>query len=211
MLSDELRNQLFDYVDGRLSESQRQEFEEQLHINALLREEYEAMQVFMQAKEDWSDAQVPRWDRVRGINRMRQQAGLPWFQWVSLAFSLIAVVLVVSNAQISHNEEGFTIAFNGGGVTQEDIDKKLENLRLEQQNFMTAQVKAMEDKSLAMNKQVLTAALDFNREVRRQDIAELASYWAKTRSEDLRAIQLIQDQQEDDQRAIEQLYARLTY
>ncbi|MBT4522122.1 MAG: hypothetical protein HOC23_19155 [Halieaceae bacterium] len=211
MLSDQLRGKLLDYLDARLTGSELEQFEAQLNTHPELKEEYHVLLELQSAGVDWQPQDAPQWGRLAGLNAPRQRPATPWMTWLSLAASLSAVALISLQAQFTRTSDGFSISFNSGTstVVSQQVEARMDILRQQQQNYTDQEIEALEKKNLAMNKQMLTAALSFNREERRQDMRELVSYWAKSRYDDRQAVERIMARQFDDQMAIQQLYTRM--
>jgi len=214
MLSDHSRFRLLDYIDGKLDSTERRELETALANNPELREEYRVLQELQAAGLDWQDQAVPHWGRLHGLNSVRRlpsNPAWPWLNWASLAASMAAVMLIVLQIQFTRSADGFTISFSGSSaVTIEQLlQEHLLALRIQQTSYVDQQILAVEQKNAAVNRQLLTAALTYNRDERRRDMRELARYWAESRSSDRMVMENLADRQIDGQLAIQHLYTRL--
>lgn len=214
MLSDHTRFRLLDYIDGKLDSAERAELETALANNPELREEYRVLQELQAAGLDWQDQAVPHWGRLHGLNSVRRlpsNPAWPWLNWASLAASMAAVMLIVLQIQFTRTADGFTISFSGSStVTMEQLlQDHLLALRIQQTSYVDQQILALEQKNAAVNRQLLSAALTYNRDERRRDMGELVRYWAESRSNDRVVMENLADRQIDGQLAIQHLYTRL--
>ena len=120
-------------------------------------------------------------------------------------------MLIVLQIQFTRTADGFSISFSGGSaVTVEQLlQEHLLALRIQQTSYVDQQILALEQKNAAVNRQLLSAALTYNRDERRRDMRELVRYWSESRSSDRIVMENLADRQIDGQLAIQHLYTRL--
>jgi len=204
-----------DYLDNKLSKRQNQWVTEALNSSEDLRKALASLEDLHQAKKQWHDEEIPNWHRTAFAARV-QHKPIHWMNWISMATSMAAIFLVVFRIQVVSNVDGYQVSFG------EQIDKVafrkqaesyLDDWQMEQTAFLDHRFLEFENQQLLQNQQVMTAALDFNRDERRNDLNQLTSYFVQQRSIDkansqTRYRQLYANQTEDRE-AIQTLYASI--
>lgn len=211
MVSDSQRDRLFDYLDGRLDDAERIEFEQQLEADPELRKAWLAVREWQSAGDDWEDVPVPAWSRLRGVTTGSKTGFSGLLGWLSLASSATAILLVVFQAQFTVAENGFSLRFgpDTGGITEAQLERRLVTLERSRIENLNERLDLVEKKSQAMNRQLLAAALEYNRIERQDDMRAMAASWSLARSTDQLRVEDLRDDQFDDRMAIRQLYTRL--
>ncbi len=211
MLSDALRDQLLNYLDGNMAPADRARLEQQFETNSELNAAWQALREMQAAGRDWEDVAVPQWSRLAGVTARPGNTGI-WpvsLGWLSLATSITAILLVLFRAEISVTEQGFSVAFHESGLNPTTLEQRLSDLSVAHESTLNQRMAALEKKSLEMNRQLLTAALSYSRDERRREMTALATNWSRARSSDLMLVDGIRDNQLDDRLALRQLYTRL--
>jgi ferric-dicitrate binding protein FerR (iron transport regulator) len=211
MLSDQQHDLLLDYLDGKLDTETRASFETSLANNPELQSAWQTLRELQSAGRDWEDIPVPRWSRLAGVTARGDRSRAWGLGWLSLATSMAAILLVVFQAEVLISAEGFNVSFHRGssGLSEQALEQRLAQLEDKQTAYVAERMDMLEEKTQAMNRQLLTAALNYNREERRQDMKALAASWSRARSSDLMRVDGLWENQYDDRQALRQLYARL--
>lgn len=210
MLSDANRDRLFDYMEGRLSEDDRAEFEQLLHSDDELRSAWQALRELESAGADWHDVAVPAWSRLRGVTAGPASGQFNVLSWLSMATSTVAIVLVLFSAQLSFSDNGFSLTLgNGGGSSMLQMERRLTEFERDSTDYVNQRFELMEERSRATNRRLLAAALEYARAEREDDLRLLATSWSLARDSDRMQVEELQDEQFDDRMAIQQLYTRL--
>ena len=210
MLSDANSDRLFDYMEGRLSEDDRTEFEELLQSDDELRSAWQALRELESAGADWHDVAVPAWSRLRGVTAGPAAGQFNVLSWLSMATSTVAIMLVLFSAQLSFSDNGFSLTFgNGGGSSMLQMERRLTEFERDSTDYVNQRFELMEERSRATNRRLLAAALEYSRAEREDDLRLLATSWSLARDSDRMQVEELQDEQFDDRMAIQQLYTRL--
>ena len=204
-----------DFLDGSLSQRQRQWISEELEGSEELRKALASLEDLRLAETQWTDETVPNWHRTAFAARVKNKS-TNWMNWISLATSMAAIFLVVFRIQVVSNNDGYQVSFG------EQIDKVafrkqaevyLDDWQAERTAYLDHWLLEFENKQLIQNQQVMSTALNFNRDERRQDLNQLTSFFLQQRSRDMvqtrsKYKQLL-DTQTEDRQAIETLYASI--
>ena len=204
-----------DYLDNKLSQRQNQWVAEALDNSEDLRKALASMEDLHQAKKQWQDEDIPNWHRTAFAARV-QHKPIHWMNWISMATSMAAIFLVVFRIQVVSNVDGYQVSFG------EQIDKVafrkqaeayLDDWQIEQTAYLDHRFLEFENQQLQQNQQVMTAALNFNRDERHKDLNQLTSYFVQQRSIDRAKSQTryrqLYDNQTEDREAIQTLYASI--
>ena len=204
-----------DFLDGSLSQRQRQWISEELEKSEELRKALASLEDLRQAETQWVDETVPNWHRTAFAARVKNKS-TNWMNWISLATSMAAIFLVVFRIQIVSNNDGYQVSF-GDQIDKVAFRKQaeiyLDDWQAERTAYLDHWLLEFENKQLIQNQQVMASALNFNRDERRQDLNQLTSFFLQQRSRDQiqtrsQYTQLLNSQTEDRQ-AIDTLYASI--
>ncbi|MEM8490535.1 MAG: hypothetical protein AAGC91_03285 [Pseudomonadota bacterium] len=211
MLTDDLRDSLLAYLDDRLSPDDRSAFEQQLRGNAELQQALAAARQWQDAASAWEPIPVPAWSRLRGITTGIAPVRTGVLTWLSLGASMAAILLVLFQAQFTISDNGFALRFGSdtGAVKPEQLERRMVELERRRNDVLNERLEILEKKSLANNRQLLAAALQYNRLERQDDMRSLAASWSLARSTDQMRVEDLRDSQFDDRLAIRQLFTRL--
>ncbi|MFT5451271.1 MAG: hypothetical protein ACI9N9_000755 [Enterobacterales bacterium] len=204
-----------DFLDENLSGKERKIVLDALEGSLELQKLLSSLKVLRSGQQQWIDEEVPAWNRSAYISRAKSK-NARWINWLSLATSFAAICLVVFRVQVISNNEGYHISF--GDQTEQVYFKKyandyLDDLQAEQVAYLEHRFLEFENQQLQQNQLVLTSALEFNRDQRKQDLNQLTSYFLQQRSSDLVNTQTqynqILDSQSEDRKDIKSIYASL--
>ena len=204
-----------DYLDGNLSQRQKQWISEELEGSEELRKALASLEDLRQAEVQWEDEAVPHWHRTAFAARVKHKP-TQWMNWLSLATSMAAIFLVVFRLQIVSNNDGYQLSF-GDQIDKVAFRKQaesyLDDWQAEQTAYLDHWLLEFENKQLIQNQQVMATALNFNRDERRQDLNQLTSFFLQQRTNDQvqtrTQFQQMLAYQTEDRQAIETLYASI--
>jgi hypothetical protein len=215
MQYEELVALLPDYLDNKLSQRERQWVTEALKTSDELRRALSSLEDLHQARAGWQDEEVPHWHRTAFAARNRNTSG-NWMNWLSLATSMAAILLVVFRIQVVSNTDGYQVSFGDSTdkVTfKRQADAYLDDWQAEQIAYIDHRLLEFENLQLQQNQQFITTALDVNRMERRQDISQLTRYLVKQQANNrlltASQYQKLYNSQSENHQAIETLYASL--
>jgi hypothetical protein len=204
-----------DFLEDNLSENEKKAVIDALDGSIELQQALSSLKELRYGQQQWMDEEVPTWNRSAYISRAKPK-NTHWMNWVSLATSFAAICLVVFRVQVISNDEGYHISF--GEQTEQVAFKRyannyLDDLQSEQVAYLEHRFLEFENQQLQQNQLVLTSALEFNRDERKQDLNQLTSYFLQQRSSDLVNTQSqynqILDSQLEDRKDIKTIYASL--
>ena len=173
MLSEQLRDQLLDYLEDRLPANQRHEIELLLQQDPELRAEFDALCQLRKHAEDWQDQSVPGWHRTDFLIP-KPDLSHQWLPWLSFAASCAALLLVIFNFYLmqSPSDKDSSIAGQHALIGRPQT-QWLENRFTE-----------FQQEQLGYVQQVAFATLDACRRERIDDMQRLTDYWTHTRNQD---------------------------
>lgn len=185
------QEQLFEqWLSGDLDSKQHQRAEQELSKDALWQERMNSARHIDFLASTKEPVQVPNWDR--GTTYTTDKSS--WWNWqglpaMSMAFSCLALVLVIFKVEVVVNDSGLLVNF-GGQVEQEQqqvvklVDDKLAQFAQEQAlllaNFSVEQANMQQQGNL----QLATYILDTSRQERKEDISDFVTYINQQRKDD---------------------------
>ncbi|MCJ8319785.1 MAG: hypothetical protein MJK12_09125 [Colwellia sp.] len=134
---------------------------------------------------------VPNWNREAAFSSDHQ----PWWQWralpaMSMAFSVLAIALVLFKVELVIQPEGLMLSFAGGGNAKQEatvsalVDLKLREFAAEQQvmlaNYATDFTANQQDSNLQLATYVIGAA----RQERKEDMSDFINYFNEQRKDE---------------------------
>ncbi len=204
-----------DYLDNKLSQRQNQWVTEALDSSEELCKALASLEDLHQAKKQWQDEEVPNWHRTAFAARV-QHKPIHWMNWISMATSMAAIFLVVFRIQVVSNVDGYQVSFGeqiDNVAFRKQAEAYLDDWQIEQTAYLDHRFLEFENQQLQQNQQVMTAALDFNRGERRDELNQLTSYFVQQRSIDKAKSQIryrqLYENQTEDREAIQTLYASI--
>ncbi len=215
MQYEEIAALLPDYLDGKLTDRQNQQIHEAIQASDQLQVSLLSLEDLRSAKSHWVDEDTPDWHRTAFAARVRQKP-IEWMNWFSFATSVAAIFLVMFRVQFISNSDGYQINFGeqfDKVTVQRQMNQHLDDWQAEQVSYLDHRFLEFENKQLVQSQQVLTAALQYNRDERRQDLNQLTSYFVDQRSIDIKRsknrYQKITDSQLQDREDIKTIYASI--
>ena len=176
------------WLDGKLSESQRQEFEQRcIEDHAFASQVAAANMASIQAQHYHSEA-VPQWHRSGTFDTQHRPH---WWQWqalpsLSLATSMLAIVMVLSGMQVRVDEGALTISFADKSSQQIEqlVNNKLAEFQQNQQLALVTYGQALQQQQLETSTQLTNYLLTSSRKERKEDFAELINFVNQQRGDD---------------------------
>jgi hypothetical protein len=126
---------------------------------------------------------VPKWDRSAAFSTDKT----PWWQWrpmpaLSMAFSIVAVALVLFKVELVVQPDGMMITFASDAKATNDaevsrlVDLKLREFAAEQQVMLANYTTDVNSKQQASNLQLATYIISATRQERKEDMNDFIGY-----------------------------------
>ena len=134
---------------------------------------------------------VPHWDRGAAFSSDHQ----PWWQWralpaMSMAFSIVAVALVLFKVELVIQNEGVMLSFAGGAKAKQEatvsamVDLKLREFAAEQQVVLANYATDFTANQQESNLQLATYVIGAARQERQEDMSDFISYFNEQRKDE---------------------------
>ena len=194
---------LASWMQGTLSDEEKAVFSERYKQDPEFAKAVDNAKHLMHSQEQFTSPQVPSWDKLASF---KSSSRTRWYQWqgfpvLATAFSVCALVVMVSGVHLSLNEQGVTLRF--ASTVDEQAIEQLVNEKVERQlaqqrelyqqanqRLFKEYAQALSQAQQQSNVQLTQYLLESSRKERKEDFAQL--------------IQFINEQRIDDQR----FYAR---
>jgi hypothetical protein len=176
---DQSRNLLMDLIEDTLNPLQKQSVEMHLShcedCNSTLQYWWEMQSLSTR----WQDEKVPQWARRKTF--FESYPWLPKLQMASTFATMLVLVLVLGNAEVS-TSNGFQVTFGEKDLlTNTDLEQKITRLQSQfndqQSEQLQRNVADLSSRQLATNQLLLKTILARSREERREDIDTLMTNW----------------------------------
>jgi hypothetical protein len=176
---------LYDYIDNNLSPTTQKHFEQALSQCESCQSVYQQALNLHQSSHQWIEQKVPEWHRTEYAVRPRQNAPV-WLNWGALVTSVVAILMVVFQVQITANDNGVNIAFgsNSNAQVAAIVEQQMKQYKEEQELLLDARFVAENDKQLTINKLMVANAMEKTRDERRDDLNFLVTGIQTQRYED---------------------------
>lgn len=177
------------WLEGALTDNQRNEFEKLCSENAEFAARVETANNVSMLAQDYHSDPVPEWHRE---NTFRGTSQSKWWQWsglpaLSMACSFVAIFMVVSGFQIQKGDGVVTIGFNQG-LDQVQVEKLLEqrmaDYQQEQALVLDDYAQSLRQQQIDASTQLTNYLLASSRQERREDFGEFIKFINDQRSED---------------------------
>ncbi|MFC6440743.1 hypothetical protein [Bowmanella sp. JS7-9] len=195
------------WLDNALDEQQRHEFEQLCIQDEAFAARVAAANYYAADAAEYTQMAMPRWDPKESFVI---QATIPWWQgaWLpvsSMAMSVMAVMLVVFNVQLSATDGQLTMRF--GSDEQRilaEVNARLDAYQQTQQLALADTVDKLVERQKLNNAELTNYLLTSSRQERREDFAEFIRFVNQQRSDDqvyyARQINALQDKVSDTPR-----------
>jgi hypothetical protein len=176
------------WLDGKLSEQQRQEFEQRCIEDDAFASQVEAANMVAMQAEQYQSASVPDWNRSATFEA---QQNAYWWQWqglssLSFASSMLAIVMVLSGMQVRVDDGALTVSFADKSSQQIEqlVNNKLAEFQQNQQLALVNYGQALQQQQLETSTQLTNYLLTSSRKERKEDFAELINFVNQQRGDD---------------------------
>jgi predicted anti-sigma-YlaC factor YlaD len=189
---EECRNLLPEFMDNSTDALQKQSLELHLDECEQCNESLQQLWELQSMSSRWQDEEVPTWSRRRTF--FESYSWFPNLQLVSTFASLLVVVLVLSQTQIS-TKDGLSVHFGGGAgntdyLTEASLEIRVAELQLQlelqQQEQLRVNVSRLTNQQVATNQLLLKSVPDMMREERRQEFGAILTTWDLSRDQQAR-------------------------
>ena len=163
------QDQLFDYVDNKLTTAAHVRAEQHMETCAECRATLSDIWNMQSTASHWRESAPSTWDRKQYFD------STPWhvqLQWVASFASIVVLVLVLGEARISTND-GLTIEFGRDYISQEQLSQQLVSLQEDQQRQMDTSVGKLTSQQITTNQLLLRSVLDTSRKERREELGTM--------------------------------------
>lgn len=177
------------WLDGQLNQEQRLAFEQRCVEDGSFAQQVEAANIFNLHAQQYVDQAVPDWNRAATFAPVEKA---PWWHWqglsgLSIAMSVMAMVMVVTGFQVRIDEGAVMISFADKPSNQQIerlVNDKLQLYQQEQQVAMNRFTQSLQQQQLDTSSQLTQYLLTSSRKERREDFAELIKFINEQRSDD---------------------------
>jgi hypothetical protein len=177
---------VIDYIEGSLPSYLRSQCDEALQHCQHCQQTVQKAHEIYQLANGWVDQDVPAWAHTQHAVRPPIKHQLSWPNMAALAFSFMAVCLVVFQFEVSV-DDGLLISFGGSqsdAHIQELLAQQLEEFQSQQNLALETRLDDYTEFQDLNNQLVLSEWLDRNREERQNDLNFLMSSWEAQRFQD---------------------------
>jgi len=173
---------LFDYLEDKLSPEARelllQNIEQCTHCRDLVEDAAHAKQLFA----SWQDEAVPDWNRNAYMSKNQAVPGR-LLNWISLAVSCTAILMVIFNVQLISNESGLHISF-AGAPEQQQVKSIVQSETAKLEQAFNKKLQLALNAQQASTRLMLADWLEKTRQERRDDLNFLITGIQTQRLED---------------------------
>lgn len=213
-----------DYFDSSLSATQRRNLNQHVQHCAYCRDELAAAQRVDVHLRQWQDQPVPQWNRIpEGLRKERASRKLSWFswwQWTPAVLSLVLVLAVFSNTQLTRTQDGFVLAFGAENSMDEatlaaQLARFQEQQMLRQEQEFQALAARMEERQDASNIRLMETVISQMSDSTARSLDQVMAYFEATREQDMQVLQSTYQQLADSDyetiRSVQQLATYVQY
>ncbi|MDP1931558.1 MAG: zf-HC2 domain-containing protein [Gammaproteobacteria bacterium] len=216
-----------DYLDSSLPASQRRILEQHMQQCEHCRSELAAAQKVSAHLLQWRQQQVPQWNRIpetlRHARHTRSWSWFAWWQWAPVAVSLVLVLAIFTNVQLTQTQDGFVIAFGAnrtvdamdGSVIAEQLARFEVQQRLRQDQEFQALAARMEERQDASNIRLMETVISQMSDSTARSLDQVLAYFEAIREQDMQILQSTYQQLVDSDyetiRSVQQLASYVQY
>lgn len=181
------------WLEGTLTDTEQEQFEALCAENVDFAERVAAARHLTElATLTGENMNVPEWNRDSTFTAPEKQR---WWQWqglpaMSVAMSLVALVMVVSGFQVQISEGGVTIGFSQPAHKENEVaaivDEKLQKYQQLNELMFSKYADAMAAQQRESSAQLTQYLLASGRQERREDFAEFVKFINQQRDDDQR-------------------------
>ncbi|WP_100656012.1 hypothetical protein [Alteromonas flava] len=190
MYNEEQKSELFAaWLDDRLSDQQRQAFERLCIEDEEFSSRVASANLLSNLSDNYVASSVPQWDKQSTFTNAQHT---PWWQspklsLTSLACSAFAIVLTLSNVQVSVSEGtlsvGIADALNDSELNAL-VEQRIQAYQASNQAMFAQYVDALNQQQQESSVKLAEYLLSSSRQERREDFAELVKFINEQRSDD---------------------------
>ncbi|MCV2884950.1 hypothetical protein OE749_09600 [Aestuariibacter sp. AA17] len=177
------------WLEGTLTESQRDAFEKACSQDEAFSEHVAAANVAMMDVDSHSFQSVPSWNRDATFT---SPDTTKWWQWqalpaMSFCTSMLAIVMVITGFEVRVDNGSVTLGFSSQPNAQQlqaMIDEQMTEYKDQQTAVLTQYTQALQQQQLATNTELTKYLLSSSRKERKEDFAALIEFINQQRSDD---------------------------
>ena len=175
--------QFSDWLDNKSSNQENTQADEVFDVEDEWQQRATTAQYVAHQASITPEQSVPHWDRATAFTDDKQ----PWWQWsglpaMSMAFSFLAIGLVLFKVELVIQPEGILLSFAGNQQVAEQnkvaqlVDVKLKEFAAEQQVVLANYATDFTAKQQGSNLQLASYLLGATRQERKEDMNDFISY-----------------------------------
>lgn len=177
------------FMDSTLSTQQRTEFERLCVEDDEFAQQVDLINRMTAHAQDYEPQSPPHWNRQSTFVATPNNK---WWQWqlmpaISMAFSVLAIVMVVSGFQVKVDSGALTLSF-AQGLDDKQVEKmlqqRLDAFKEDQGEALANYAQSLQQQQLDASTQLTNYLLASSRQERRQDFGEFIKFINEQRSED---------------------------
>ncbi|MDN4503774.1 hypothetical protein QX776_15290 [Alteromonadaceae bacterium BrNp21-10] len=184
----DLEQQMAQWLDGKLSPEQQQQFEQQCQSDPQMRERLTVAKQAQRSASSFEPRQVPQWNAAATFSSSVTNSG--WFNWsgsLSMAMSVAAILMVLFKVEVQIDDGSMTLSFAGKQQQhniQKIVDEQLLAFKQDQQLVLASFAENVQQQQQLNNAQLSTYLLSSSRQERKEDFGELIKFVNQQRSDD---------------------------
>jgi len=177
---------LTDFLEEKLDPKTREIMADHVAHCSNCKQDLAQLQQWQTMSRRWQDDKMPEWSRTQFA--VPPSAKPHWLNWLSLATSTLAIVLVTSQLSVQSDDKGLHLSFGKPaqqGLSETQLDERLMTFAKVQQTKLENRFMELELAQAEKDKRLLSAALNISREQTRDGYEQLVGYWQDVRQQDI--------------------------
>ena len=214
---------LKEYFSDNLSVIAREEIEAHVASCDYCRSELDYLLHTSDVLRGWQQEKAPHWDRGTELFRRENRAtdrqfgfwGKLQWQFMSTGASLVMLVLVLFNVQVSSDSNGFNVSFGTPAVSAEHVEKELEAFDERRGAKLDEAIRLLEMRQNSRNLELLQAVIYQNQQDTVTGLEQIYTVFEEQRLRDLEDMRLgyqqLMDSDYETLRSLRQLAQFVSY
>ncbi len=196
---------LWAYLDGSLSESERTKLEKALAQSKQLRDELERCKQTTNPLKNYQQQAVPPWN-PESMFRTPVKATKNW-----LPMAVAATALVISLLPYIHiNDASISFGKSPNYISEQQLQQSLDDFGWQQNIALTDKLEQLKNEQNIKNQPIVTSLLTYAEKRRRNDLTQMASWFSRqselNQNQQRQIVNWVVNEQQQDQQAISALY-----
>lgn len=182
------------WLEGNLDTNQQAAFERLRMSDTEFAQRVAACEQMQTLAQGYTEYDVPKWDMESTFSAglSKQHEARPWWQWqglpwLSLATSMVAILMVTLNVQVQIKDDvlliGFANSFSEAQIASL-VDERMQDIDKQNTQRLALYQQQLQQQQQQFSTQLADYILTSNRSERKEDFAELIKYVNQQRSDD---------------------------